>query len=74
VTLNLQPGETIVDISGRGGNIIDYLIIRSSNGQKIEIGGFGGNPFQNIIPAGARIVGFAGGVNGHLHNLFAYLV
>ena len=72
--LNLAPGEFITEITGRAGNIIDFIKISTSYGQKIELGGYGGNPFGNLVNAGSRIVGFGGGINGHLHNLYAYLV
>jgi len=46
----------------------------TNHGNRIEIGGYGGNPLGNIVPSGSRIVGFGGGVNGHIHNLYVYTV
>jgi hypothetical protein len=71
--LDLAPGEQITEISGKAGYVIDYLKVTSSSGKSVEIGGLGGLPFNNLVPAGARVVGFGGGINGHLHNLYVYL-
>ena len=60
-------------MSGRSGNIIDFLRI-STNWGRLEIGGQGGSDFLNIITPGSRVVGFGGGNNVHLHNLYVYLV
>lgn len=72
-TLKLAPGEKITEISGKSSEVITYLKIVSSSGQSAEIGGYAGLPFANIVPSGSRVLGFAGGVNGHLHNLYVYL-
>eukprot|EP01016_Furgasonia_blochmanni_P054832 TRINITY_DN9081_c0_g4_i2.p2 TRINITY_DN9081_c0_g4~~TRINITY_DN9081_c0_g4_i2.p2 ORF type:complete len:122 (+),score=32.00 TRINITY_DN9081_c0_g4_i2:65-430(+) len=73
-TINLDFGEKVTEISGRAGNIVDHLRITTSNGKVIDVGGTGGNPFFNLVPMGSRVVGIGGGTNGHLHNLYAYLV
>jgi len=51
-------GESITEIYGRAGSIIDQLYIRTSNGKYFGGGGNGGQPFSIIIPPGKSIVGF----------------
>jgi len=70
--LNLDTGEYITEISGRSGNIIDRLEIRTNLGKFIAVGGNGGSPFRFTLPYGSQVVGFYGGVGGHLHNIGVY--
>jgi len=62
-------------VSGRCGNIIDHLTIKTSRGRGFSVGGEGGNPHANIIPYSGtpkQIVGFGCGTGGHLHNVYLY--
>jgi len=70
--LNLESGEFIVEVSGRSGNIIDRLDIRTNFGKTLSVGGNGGTPFRLAIPNGSQVVGFFGGCGGHLHNIGVY--
>jgi len=70
--LNLETGEFITEVSGRVGNLIDRLEIRTNLGKSISVGGNGGSPFNFSIPYGSQVVGFYGGVGGHLHNIGIY--
>jgi len=71
-TLHLEKDEFITDISGRHGDVIDHLTIKTSRGKEISVGGEGGNPHGNLIQYGKQIVGFGVGTGGHLHNLYVY--
>jgi len=71
-TLKLGASDAITEITGRRGNVYDFLRIVASNGQSIQGGGAGGNSFKNIVPAGARVIAFAGGIGGDIHNLKVY--
>ncbi|KAL4436209.1 hypothetical protein ABPG74_018193 [Tetrahymena malaccensis] len=50
-TIELKFAERIESISGRSGDSIDRLVIKTSD-RKLEVGGFGGQPFKNIISKG----------------------
>jgi hypothetical protein len=43
--LELAPGEYITEITGKSGNVIDYLKVVSNTGKIAEIGGFEGGDF-----------------------------
>ena len=68
--LDLELGEgTISKISIRYGNIVDGLTFTIDDVDNIY-GGTGGE-FENVvfIPEGFVLIGFFGGIGGHLHNL-----
>ena len=74
-TLSLTAGERIVSVHMRYGNIVDSLRVVTSRGQNRTFGGPGGDEHVNYrVPAGWRLVGFFGGVGGHLHNLGVVIV
>jgi len=70
--LNLQYGEFVTDVSGTSGDLIDSLEIRTNLGKSVRVGGYGGVPFRFNVPYNTQIVGFYGGVGGHLHNIGIY--
>jgi len=67
--LNFETGEFITEISGRAGDVIDFLEIKTNMNRSIRAGGNGGSPFSFTKPYGTQFVGFYGGVGGHLHNI-----
>ena len=71
-SVSLTGGKYITGISGKNGNIVDSLKIHLSDGTEYNFGGTGGTPFNNIVPAGKRVVALGGGLGGHLHNIFCY--
>jgi len=69
-SLVLESGEYIVDVSGKLGEIIDSMEIRTNRGRVLRHGGNGGHTtFRFSIPSNSQIVGFYGGFGGHLHNI-----
>jgi hypothetical protein len=70
-TIKIKSDDYINHISGRAGNYLDHLTIRTKKGQTIDVGGTGGSPFDLNIPEGSRVCAFQGGIGGHLHNISA---
>lgn len=63
----LKPGETIVKVDIKSGNIIDGITFYTSTGARYSYGGPGGSVTTVTPPAGgflAGIKGWAGGSNG----------
>jgi len=67
--LVLAEGEFISHLSGRSGNIVDCIVLKTNNGKTIRGGGNGGEARTIPLPSNTRIVAFAGGYGGHIHNL-----
>lgn len=66
----LGPGEYITQVSGRAGDLIDYLCFHTNTGRTQAFGNpTGGNPFSLQAPAGHAVRGFTVGFGGHLHNI-----
>jgi hypothetical protein len=71
--INLNFGEFITAVSGKHGEVIDSIHITVSNGQTYSFGGYGGDHhFALNIPYGKQVVGFYGGIGGHMHNIGCY--
>jgi hypothetical protein len=71
--ISFQWGEVITSISGRHGDVIDFMQIQTSSGQTYQFGGSGGSHQFNIaIPYGKTVMAFYGGLGGHLHNIGCY--
>jgi len=70
----LEQDEFIVEISGRCGNWVDHLTIKTNKGKVLSVGGNGGSEKFNIMPQGQshQIVGAGGACGGYLHNLYVY--
>ncbi|KAL4453323.1 hypothetical protein ABPG74_017530 [Tetrahymena malaccensis] len=67
----LQYGESISEISGRCGDSIDRLMIKTDKGNCIEVGGNGGSPFSNIIKSVYNpLIGFGGSTREFLDSLY----
>jgi hypothetical protein len=73
-SLILAQGEFITEVSGTQGEVIESLEIKTNYGKFLRVGGYSGNPFRFSIPYGTQIVGFYGGIGGHIHNLGVYYV
>ncbi|HVZ54501.1 MAG TPA: hypothetical protein VG986_21225 [Pseudolabrys sp.] len=58
--LALQPGNVVTKVNGRSGGRVDHLTFRISNGDVLDGGREGGNPFEWKVPDGAFLLGFAG--------------
>jgi len=60
-SFRLQPGETIVRLTGHCGDWIDHLIFTTSFGRSERFGtSQGGHPFSFDTPMGGHIIGFKG--------------
>eukprot|EP01129_Flabellula_baltica_P017043 TRINITY_DN931_c1_g1_i1.p1 TRINITY_DN931_c1_g1~~TRINITY_DN931_c1_g1_i1.p1 ORF type:complete len:473 (-),score=73.63 TRINITY_DN931_c1_g1_i1:58-1476(-) len=71
--MNLSTGEYITSVSGRYGSWIDSIEIRTNHGRILRVGGNGGSKSYSFqAPPGHAVVGFFGGVGGHLHNIGFY--
>lgn len=72
-TIELSPGEYIASVSIRTGALVDYIQIVTSTGRSI----CAGNPETGVsvldekfrVPDDMQVVGFAGGMGGHIHNI-----
>jgi len=71
--VSLQREERIVGISIRWGAVIDSIKLVLSTGirrRQIQFGGAGGENTTNFkVPASTKVIGFYGGIGGHLHNI-----
>jgi hypothetical protein len=65
----LAPDEYINNVSGRHGDIYDRLVFRTNKGKVLKLGGSGGTPFSFDLKRSDKVIAFAGGVGGHIHNL-----
>lgn len=72
VTLALQTGEQVIEVSGRAGDLINNITMRTSAGRLITAGGFAGEPFPNILPPGRQLVTFHGLYGDCLHKIGLY--
>ena len=62
--------EYITKVSGRAGALVDYLRVETNLGNFIEAGeSKGGEAFEFVAPKGFKVISFAGGYGGHLHNI-----
>jgi len=68
-TLTLAPGEHIVEVSGRAGELIDGVTLRTNTGKSIHAGGHGGAPFPNLLPPGHYLAAFHGHCGGTVHRI-----
>lgn len=68
----IPAGVFITEFKGRGGDVMDRLEIKLSNGLTYQFGGHGGHPWQIDIPHGRYVRALAGGHGGHIHNLAIY--
>lgn len=71
-TLVLDPDDYIVEVTGNAGNLVDRICFKTHKGKTVSWGGPDGHQFNISVPPGMRVVGFAGGTNGHLHNFGVY--
>jgi len=69
VSIKLAADEYVEHVSGRAGAFLDRLTLRTNKGQTLDVGGDGGSPFDLNVPHGHAVVGFQGGIGGHLHNV-----
>lgn len=67
--IDLAHDEYITHVSGRHGDVFDHLRIATNRGQVLDVGGHGGQAFDVAIPPNYTVLGFKGGLGGHIHNL-----
>ena len=68
----LAPGEYIQSVTGRAGDLIDYICFTTTTGRTQAFGSStGGDPFNLSVP-GQVVKGFTVGFGGHLHNIGAH--
>jgi thiol-disulfide isomerase/thioredoxin len=72
-TLELESGEYVASVLIRTGALVDYIRVETNVGRCISAG----NPETGAavtdekfrVPADMQVVGFAGGMGGHIHNI-----
>eukprot|EP00411_Alexandrium_monilatum_P109129 CAMPEP_0175703384 /NCGR_PEP_ID=MMETSP0097-20121207/36491_1 /TAXON_ID=311494 /ORGANISM="Alexandrium monilatum, Strain CCMP3105" /LENGTH=283 /DNA_ID=CAMNT_0017010675 /DNA_START=17 /DNA_END=868 /DNA_ORIENTATION=+ len=64
VELELAPGERIVRVVARTGEIMDRLELHTDQGQCVAAGGAGGADRRVEIEQGSHVIGFSGHRNG----------
>lgn len=72
-SLELEQNEYVSDVRIRTGALVDYVEIRTNTGRSISAG----NPETGMpisddkfrVPQDMQVVGFAGGMGGHIHNM-----
>lgn len=68
--LNLAKGDRVTHVSVRTGDVVDYIKLETKMGESIACGNPGGGEARVlVIPEGERLVGFRGGLGGHIHNI-----
>lgn len=71
--VDLSSDEEIVSLTVRCGYaVVDSLIFETSSGRRVRVGSSHESdcaPRVLQVPHGTRLVGFAGGTGGHLHNI-----
>jgi len=67
--LALEAGEEITRVEVAAGGVVDALTFVTSKGRQVRFGGKGGDCHVLETPHGMEVVGFFGGIGGHLHNL-----
>ena len=73
--LDHDNDERVASIHVRYGVIVDNLRIVTTTGREMTWGGPGGDETTNYrVPEGWKLVGFFGGVGGHLHKLGVVIV
>ncbi|EAR91348.1 jacalin-like lectin domain protein (macronuclear) [Tetrahymena thermophila SB210] len=70
-SIELSFGERIEEISGRAGDSIDRIKIKTNKNQVLEVGGFGGQPF-NFILVGYHptVISFGGSTREYLDSIY----
>ena len=73
---DLQPGEYLVGLGGRLGDICDQINFTTSTGRTFIAGGSGGNPMACQTPGAVKpyIVAIGAGLGGHVHNFRCYYI
>jgi hypothetical protein len=67
---NIPPGDKIVSIAVKYGNLVDSICLTTVQGRSMKVGGTGGQHYRKLtVPPGKVVIGFYGGTGGHLHNL-----
>lgn len=71
--LCMEVDEFITHLSGKSGDILDSITLKTNKGREITAGGEGGEYFEMDIPYKHCVGIIGGGKNGHIHNLKVYL-
>ena len=67
--LVLEADERIKRVEVASGGVVDGLSLVTTMGRRVDFGGKGGERRVLEVSDGLELVGFVGGVGGHLHNL-----
>ena len=68
--LELAEDECVVDIAVRSGSLVDYIELTTSSGRTLKAGNDAGGEQANItIKPGHELIGFYGGMGGHIHHI-----
>ena len=67
---DLTPGEYLVEIGGRLGDICDQINFKTSTGRTFIGGGAGGQPVTCDTSGSTKpcIIAMGAGMGGHIHN------
>ena len=77
ITLELEEDEAVSSLQGGFGDLVDWLVIKTSKGRDLRCGGQGGNTLEEFfIPEGKKFAGFFGGHGpaSMVHNIGVLLV
>ena len=67
--IKLKSNEKIIQIIIKAGALVDGITIITSTGSSIHVGGAGGDTYSYSIDDNEELIGFYGGIGGHLHSI-----
>ena len=73
-TFRFQPGEYITEVTVSSGDLVDRIEFLTDQGRQFIAGGPGGGPRMASMGLNARVIGFGGGLGGHLHHLKIFYI
>ena len=72
-TIKLDPGDSIVEVSGEYNDYIVRIRFRSKNNKVMEVGGQQGRrAFKSLIPKRQKLLFFGGTVTNELRTIYCY--
>ncbi len=67
--IKLKLNEKIIQIIINAGSLVDGIKIITSLGNSLQVGGTGGDTYSYCIDDNEELIGFYGGIGGHLHHI-----